>query len=119
MDEITLYKLGILLFTFDLWWLMFYYFYATVEIYNLVEDEYEYLGHLWIYKKNRDYHIKIPQYMIDKSYTTKYQIVPGYFFCKINDNQKIRISFNGKYDIFTCVSDPITVKNYIATYASL
>ena len=119
MDKMILYQLGILLLALDLGWLMFYYFYATVELYNLVEDEYEYFGHLWICRKNRYYYIKIPQYMIDKSYTTKYQIVPGYFFYKINDNQKIRISFNGKYDVFTCVSDPITVKNHIATCAGL
>ena len=120
MEISSLYQLGIVLMVMDLGWLLFYYFYATVEIYNLIEKEhYKYMGHLWIRKKKGSYYLYIPKKISFYSCTTEYKIIPGFFFYYINQGEEIRISFQGKYDIFLDVSDAITVKNYIATYPRL
>lgn len=120
MNQILLYQLGVWLMAADILWLLFYYFYATVEVYNLMEKgRYRYMGSLWIKKKKGQYYLQISEEMTESSYTTEYKVVPGIFFCFINRGQKIRINFQGKYEVFTEVTDPITVKNYIATYPRL
>ena len=104
----------------DLLWLLFYYLYATVEIYNLVEEEkYRYMGSIWVKKKRGVYWLSVPKDMELRSYTTEYKIIPGCFFYYVNQGEKIRINFYDKYEIITEISDPIDVKNYIATYPRL
>lgn len=116
MEKSMLYQIGTLLMVMDIGWLLFYYFYATVEIYNLVEKKsYKYMGHLWIRRKKGSYYLYIPKEISLYSYTTEYKVIPGFFFYAINRGAEIRISFHGKYDIFLNVSDAITVKNHIAT----
>lgn len=120
MNLELLYQAGIWLMAADLLWLLFYYFYATVEVYNLVEENsYQYMGSLWIKKKKGDHYLYLTREIEERSYTTEYKIVPGCFFCFVNKKEKIRISFQGKYEVLTEISDPITVKNYIATYPGL
>ncbi|MBR5578768.1 MAG: hypothetical protein IKW28_07220 [Lachnospiraceae bacterium] len=120
MEINMIYKIGIILMAVDLGWLLFYYFYATVEVYNLKEKEdYQYMGHLWIKRKRGSHYLYIPKEMDLYSYTTEYRIVPGILFYYFNKGEEIRISFHGKYDVFPTVSEAITVKNHIATYPCL
>ena len=120
MQISSIYQIGILLMVLDLGWLFFYYFYGTVELYNLVEDNrYKYMGHLWIKRKKGSYYLYIPKEISLSSDTTVYKIVPGAIFYYVNKGQEIRVSFHGKYDVFHKISDPITVKNHIATYSRL
>lgn len=115
-----LFIVGAGIFLLDFYWILFYYFYATVEVYNLTQgNKYQYLGHLWIRKKEGEYYLWITPKMVSRSFTTEYKIVPGNWFEKVRKKKKIRISFCGQYEIFTQVRREITVKNHIATSIKL
>lgn len=108
--------MGITILALDIIWIIFYYYYATVKIYNLKEKEnYNYLGYLWIYKKRGHYYLNIPKKMIEDSVTTKYKIVSQSSFHILKKGEKIHINFADKYIVETGLSAGITVKNYIAT----
>ena len=108
--------MGIAILALDVIWILFYYYYATVKVYNLYEKEkYQYLGHLWIRKKRGEYYLFIPEEMINNSITTKYKIVSSSVFHQVRKGKKICINFAGKYDVQATVSARFTVKNYIAT----
>lgn len=112
--------LGAVIFLLDFGWLLFYYFYATVEVYNLTQgNKYQYLGHLWVKRKEGEYYLCLTEKMLSRSVTTQYKILPGSWFGKIQKKKKIRISFCGQYEIFTQVKMEITVKNHIATSIKL
>ena len=108
--------IGITIIILDILWIVFYYYYATVKIYNFHEKEkFRYLGHLWIRKKNGQYYLKIPGEMIDDSVTTKYKIISESIFHQLRKGKKVYINFADKYDTEVIMSAQITVKNYIAT----
>ena len=132
--------IGITILTLDIVWIVFYYYYATVKIYNfkeqinrkgkccklkgilpprqnrkLAQQEYQYLGHLWVRKKRGQYILRIPQEMIDVSVTTRYKIVSESAFHKLRKGEKLYIDFADKYHTEVKISAQITVKNYIAT----
>ena len=108
--------IGIVILLLDLAWIIFYYYYATVKIYNLKEEEsYLYLGYLWIRKKRGQYYLTIPREMIENSVTTKYEIISQSSFHILKKGEKIQINFADKYHIEVSIDARITVKNYIAT----
>ena len=120
MDKSMIYQIGIILLSLDLGWLIFYYFYATAEVYNLVEgSKYRYLGQVWIKRKKGEHYLYLHREIIEEAVTTEYKIVTGWIFYYSNKNEKIRISFQGSYDVMTSVTDPISVKNHIATCIGL
>ena len=97
-------------------WIGFYYYYATVKIYNFQEmDRYFYLGYLWIRKKKGQYYLKIPREMIENSVTTEYKITSESLFHQLRKGKKIYINFADSYDTEATMEREITVKNYIAT----
>ena len=108
--------MGIVILTLDIVWIVFYYYYATVKVYNFRENNhYQYLGYLWIRKKQGEYYLKIPQEMIEDYVTTKYKIISQSWFHKLRKGEKIHIDFADKYHMEARLSEKITVKNYIAT----
>ncbi len=110
------YYIGIILLFLDMVWITFYYYYATVKVYNFCENtNYQYLGYLWICKKRGEWYLKIPGEMIENSLTTEYKIVSQSWFHKLRKGEKIHISFEDKYQTEVRLSAKITVKNYIAT----
>lgn len=116
MNLSTWHYIGIVILLFDIAWIIFYYYYATVKIYNFKEREsYLYLGYLWIRKKRGNYYLKIPEQMIADSVTTKYKIISQSAFHVLKKGEKIHINFADKYDTEVSISAQITVKNYIAT----
>lgn len=140
MNLTTWHYIGIAILTLDIIWIVFYYYYATVKVYNFKEktnkteqgrilkklftfqnnitcrqEEYQYLGYLWIRKKRSGYYLKIPQEMIEDSVTTKYQIISQSRFHKLKKGEKMHINFADKYHTEAKISAQITVKNYIAT----
>ena len=116
MNLSTWHYTGIIILSLDIMWIVFYYYYATVKVYNFYEkDSYEYLGCLWIRKKRGEYYLRISEEMIDNSTTTKYKIISSSVFHKVKKGKKIYINFADKYDIETRIAAQITVKNYIAT----
>lgn len=144
MNITTWYYVGIIILALDIVWVVFYYYYATVKIYNFCQkvnqsqrgrkiqnrhrisliitqkqEEYRYLGYLWIRKKRGEWYLKIPQEMIEDSITTKYQIVSQSWFHKFRKGEKMHIDFADKYHTEVKLSAQITVKNYIATSPQL
>lgn len=108
--------LGIIILILDILWIVFYYYYATVKVYNFREKEhYIYLGYLWIHKKSGEYCFRIPEEMIENSITTKYRIISQSMFHKLKKGEKVHINFAGKYETVAEIRAEITVKNYIAT----
>lgn len=109
-------KIGIIIVFLDLFWILIYYYYGTVKVYNLKEHkQYEYMGSLWIRRKKGEYCLLIPKEIIEDSYTTQYKIVIEYLFLKWKQYQRMKISFSNKYDVYTQIRKEITVKNHIAT----
>ena len=116
MNLTTWHYIGIAFFISDIIWIVFYYYYATVKVYNLYEKaHFQYLGYLWIRKKRGEWYLEIPEEMIDNSLTTEYKIISQSWFHKFRKGEKIHISFAGKYQAEAKLSAKITVKNYIAT----
>ena len=140
MSLTSWYYIGVTILILDITFIMFYYYYATVKVYNFIQktskierhcqrkknktfqnthesaqEEYYYLGHLWIRKKRGEYYLKIPQEMLDESVTTKYKIVSQSMLHKIRKGDKIHINFADSYHVDTKLAAQITVKNYIAT----
>lgn len=136
--------IGIIILILDIVWIVFYYYYAAVKIYNFKEktnkteqdrilkklfafqnnitcrqEEYQYLGYLWIRKKRGEWYLKIPREMIENSTTTKYKIISQSWFHKLRKGEKIHINFADKYHTEVRLSAQITVKNYIATSRQL
>ena len=108
--------IGIAIVILDIIWIGFYYYYATVKIYNFQEKEkFQYLGYLWIRKKNEQYSLKIPQEMIENSVTTEYKITSESIFHQLRKGKKLYINFADNYDTEVIIEAQITVKNYIAT----
>lgn len=108
--------IGILILFIDIFWIVFYYYYATVKIYNFQEmEKYQYLGYLWIHKRKGQYYLKISQEMIDNSVTTEYKIVSQSAFHRLKRREKIYINFADQYGTEVRMASQITVKNYIAT----
>ena len=108
--------IGIAIIILDIVWIGFYYYYATVKIYNYHEKgTFQYLGYLWIRKKNGQYYLKIPQEMIENSVTTKYKITSESVFHQLRKEKKLYINFADNYDTEVIIEAQITVKNYIAT----
>ena len=104
----------------DIIWIVFYYYYATVKVYNFCEGKhYHYLGYLWIRKKRGEWYLKIPHDMIENSVTTKYKIVSASWFHKFRKGEKMHIDFAGKCRKEVRVSAKILVQNYIATSGQL
>ena len=99
-----------------LFWILIYYYYGAIKIYNLKEKKcYEYLGCLWIRKEKGEYCMQIPQEMLDKSFTTQYKIVTEEVFWRRKSKEKVRICFGNKYYTYVTVEKEISVKNHIAT----
>ena len=97
-------------------WILIYYYYGAVKIYNLTEKkQYRYLGCLWIHKQKGEYYLRIPGEMIEESVTTEYKLVLENLFVKQKEEQRVRICFEDKYDAFAKIAEEISVKNYIAT----
>ena len=118
MKLTTWHYIGIIVLILDIVWIVFYYYYATVKVYNYKGEAkkiYQYLGHLWIRKKRGEWYLKIPQEMIDNSVTTQYKIISQSWFHKFRKGEKIYINFADNYYTEAKLSAEITVKNYIAT----
>ncbi len=122
------YYIGIIILILDIIWIVFYYYYATVKVYNfcgkkskrpfkgiIKQEEYLYLGYLWIRKRRGNYYLKIPKQMVEDSVTTKYKIISQSTFHILKKGEKIQINFADKYDTAVEIAAQITVKNYIAT----
>lgn len=108
--------IGIIIFLLDIVWIVFYYYYATVKVYNFCEGKhYRYLGYLWIRKKRGEWYLNIPREMVENSVTTKYKIISASWFHKFRKGEKMHISFAEKYRTETRLSAKIYVLNYIAT----
>ena len=116
MNLTSLHYMGITILILDLFWIGFYYYYATVKVYNFWEKEkYQYLGYLWIQKKNGWYYLKIPQQMIENSVTTKYKITSESWFHHLRKGKKMYIHFAHGYEKEVTIGADIIVKNYIET----
>lgn len=116
MSFFNRYYMGSVILILDILWIMFYYYYATVKVYNFHEKgNYQYLGFLWIRKKNGHYYLKIPREMIEKSITTEYKITSESWFHQLRKGEKLYINFADEYDTCVVLEAGITVKNYIAT----
>ena len=116
MNSINWHYIGSAILILDVIWIVFYYYYATVKVYNFWEGRhYRYLGYLWIRKKKGEWYLKIPADMIEKSITTKYKIVSVSWFHKFRKGEKIHIDFAGKYRMQARVFGEIFVQNYIST----
>ena len=115
MNLITWHYIGIAILTLDIVWIVFYYYYATVKVYNFCEGKhYQYLGYLWIRKKRGEWYLEIPEDMIERSVTTKYKIRSASRFHKFRKGEKMHISFAEKYRVEVRVSAKICVQNYIS-----
>lgn len=113
-------KIGIIIAFLDIFWILIYYYYGAVKVYNFVEKKrYQYLGCIWIHRKKGEYYLKIPREMMKESFTTKYKIIPDNLFVKRKREQRLRICFDDKYEVYTMVSGEMTVKNHIATSSQL
>ena len=116
MNLTILSYIGITILLLDIIWILFYYYYGTVKVYNFIEEgKYQYLGFLWIRKKQGDWFLKIPKEMIENSVTTEYKLVSQSGFHTLRKGEKMYVSFRDKYVIKVRVFKEITVKNYIAT----
>ena len=131
MDLKIWHYIGITVLVLDIGWIVFYYDYAAVKIYNFQgkimkpekeerlkryhQKEYQCLAYLWIHKKEGEYYLKIPQEIIDNSVTTKYKIVSQSIFHKFRKGEKLHVNFADNYYTLVRLSAEITVKNYIAT----
>ena len=140
MNLTTWNYIGIVLVGLDIAFIMFYYYYATVKVYNFIQktsriqphcrrkkaktfqnnpenaqEEYQYLGHLWVRKKRGEYYLTIPKEMMEQSFTTKYKIVSQSMFHQFRKGEKIHINFADQYRTDAKLSAEITVKNYIST----
>ena len=113
----NLFKIGgLVIFILHLLWLLIYYYYGAIKIYNLTEKkQYQYVGCLWIRKVKGEYLLKIPQEMLDQSYTTQYRIVPENLFLKGKEGENLRLCFGSQYYTTIKVEKEISVKNHIAT----
>ena len=108
--------IGITILSLDIIWIVFYYYYATVKVYNFYEkNKYQYLGYLWIRKNKGEWYLKIPKEMIEESLTTKYKIVSQSIFHQLRKGEKIYINFADKYHTKAKLTAEIIVENYIAT----
>jgi len=108
--------MGITLLILDITWIIFYYYYATVKVYNFYEGKhYQYLGYLWIRKKRGEWYLNIPREMVENSVTTKYKIISASWFHKFRKGEKMHIDFAGEYRTEVRLSAKIYVQNYIAT----
>lgn len=108
--------MGITILALDFIWIVFYYYYATVKIYNFCEGKhYQYLGYLWIRKKRGEWYLTIPEEMIENSVTTKYKIISASWFHKFRKGEKMHIDFARMYRTEVKLSAKILVQNYIAT----
>ena len=111
---------GIGLLTLDIIWIVFYYYYATVKVYNFCEGKhYRYLGYLGIRKKRGEWYLEIPEDMIEKSVTTKYRIMSASWFHKFRKGERMHIDFAGKYRTEVQLSAKIYVYNYLTTSGRL
>ena len=116
MNFTSWHYIGIAMLILDVIWIVFYYYYAAVKIYNFREmKQYCYLGYLWVCKKRGEYYLRIPREMIENSVTTKYKIISQSLFHKLRKGEKIYIDFAGKYHIEVRLADEIIVENYITT----
>lgn len=116
MDLKNWYHIGITILILDIFWIIFYYYYATVKVYNFCEGKYyRYLGYLWIRKKRGEWYLMIPEEMVEDSVTTKYKIISASWFHKFRKGEKMHIDFAGKYRTEVRLSAKIPVQNYIAT----
>ena len=114
MELTTLLYIGIIIFLLDFIWITIYYYYRTVKIYNYTEqDNYRYLGFLWIRKKYGEWFLAIPQDMIDHSITTKYKIVSASGFHALRKGETLFVSFNNKYEVKTRINKEFFVYNYL------
>lgn len=114
MNLTTWHYIGIAILTLDIVWIVFFYYYATVKVYNLCEGKhYRYLGYLWIRKKRGEWYLTMPVDMVEHSVTTKYKIISASWFHKFRKGEKMHISFAEKYRVEVRVSAKIYVQNYI------
>ena len=108
--------IGIIILSLDILWIVLYYNYATVKVYNFYEkNKYQYLGYLWIRKKRGEWYLNIPKEMIEESLTTKYKIISQSMFRQFIKGEKIYIIFADKYYTRTRMADEFIVENYIVT----
>lgn len=116
MHLTTWHYIGMTLLGLDIICSILYYYHATVKIYNYYEkNTYLYLGHLWIYKKNGQWYLKIPKKMIEESFTTKYKIISQTLVHKLKKGEKVYINFANRYHTQAKIDVEITVENYITT----
>ena len=99
---------------------LYYFLYGTAKIYNLQEEqEYQYLGRIWINKKEGEHYLFLSQELIDKSCTTLYKIVPGSMFAKLHEEEKLWLDFGHNYETFATIDREILAKNHVATSIKL
>ena len=116
MNLTTWHYTGITILVLDVIWIVFYYYYATVKVYNFCEGkQYQYLGYLWIRKRRGEWYLEIPKEMIEKSFTTKYKIISQSWFHKFRKGERMHIGFAEQYRTEVKLSAKINVKNYIFT----
>ena len=106
--------IGIIILSLDIIWIVFYYYYATVGVYNFCEkNKYQYLGYLWIRKNKGEWYLKIPKEMIEESLTTKYKIISQSIFHQLRKGETIYINFADRYHTKAKLAAEIIVDNYI------
>ena len=116
MQLTTWHYVGIAIFIVDLMWVAIYYYYGTVKIYNYIEgDRYQYLGLLWIRKKQGQWFLKVPKEMVEYSVTTKYKLVSQSGFHALRNGEIIFVSFENRYEAKATIEKEFVVTNYIAT----
>ena len=116
MEIIKWYYMGLAIFILDICWILFYYYFASVKVYNLYQKkDYRYMGVLWIKKKRGFWYLKIPKEMIENSVTTEYKLVSCSGFHRRRKGENLYLDFDGKYEVKVSIFKEITVKNYIET----
>ena len=116
MQLTTWHYIGIFIFLLDLIWVVFYYYYATVKIYNFIQgEEYRYLGFLWIRRKQGEWFLMVPKDMIENSLTTKYKLVSQSGFHALRKGESLFVSFENKYEVKVKIEKEFWVTNYIST----
>jgi hypothetical protein len=104
----------------DLLWLLYYFGYATAEVYNLREKgKYRYLGRRWLETKGGRFCLRISRTMVEESVTTQYRIVLPGVFAGLHEGGKIAVDFAGEYELLSRIERSVEVKNHVATSPKL
>lgn len=101
-------------------WLLYYYGYATVRIYNYEEGgNYAFLGRERIGRREGEFRLLILKEMVEASVTTRYKFRPGICFAKLHRGETLILDFAGEYRTLTEIDREMIAKNCIATSLKL